>query len=112
MTFKAFISTPLENTQVTRIRAAAMGRVEIVHEPDLMPPQRYIADHKGADGFVRTGANRERWLAHLADADFLWDIPPLPMLPSCDLSWAPNLKWVQTTSSGVGPLIKALNFKA
>ena len=48
----------------------------------------------------------------MAKADFLWDIPPLPMLPSRDLSCAPRLKWVQTTSSGVGPVIEALNFKA
>ena len=88
------------------------GRVEIVHEPDLLPPQRYIADHKGVEDYERTGAKRDRWLAHLAEADFLWDIPPLSMLPSRDLSWAPKLKWVQTTSSGVGPVIEALNFKA
>ena len=112
MSLKAFISTPLEDVQVARIRAASAGRVEIVHEPDLLPPQRYNADHKGVDGYTRTGVKLERWLAHLADADFLWDIPPLPMLPSRDLSWAPKLKWVQTTSSGVGPLIEALNFRA
>lgn len=112
MSLKAFISTPLEDEQVARIRAAAAGRVDIVHEPELLPPQRYIADHKGVEGYERTGAIRNRWLARLAEADFLWDIPPLPMLPTRDLSWAPNLKWVQTTSSGVGPLVEALNFAA
>ena len=111
MSLQAFISTPLEDALVARIRTAFRGRVDIVYEPDLLPPQRYIADHKGEDGYKRTGAERDRWLAHLAEADFLWDIPPLSMLPSRDLSWAPKLKWVQTTSSGVGPLIQALNFK-
>mgnify|MGYP006204890213 CR=1 FL=1 len=112
MSLQAFISTPLEDALVARIRAAVRARVEIVHEPDLLPPQRYIADHKGVEGFERSDVDRERWLTHLAEADFLWDIPPLSMLPSRDLSWAPKLKWVQTTSSGVGPLIEALNFKA
>ena len=112
MSLQAFISTPLEEALVARIRATARGRVEIVHEPDLLPPPRYIADHKGVEGYERTSAKRDRWLAHLAEADFLWDIPPLSMLPSRDLSWAPKLKWVQTTSSGVGPLIEALNFRA
>jgi phosphoglycerate dehydrogenase-like enzyme len=112
MSLQAFISTPLEEAQVARIRTAFSGRVDIVYEPDLLPPQRYIADHKGVDDYARTGDKRERWLTHLANADFLWDIPPLPMLPSRDLSWAPKLKWVQTTSSGVGPMIQALNFKA
>ncbi|MEP3275589.1 MAG: D-2-hydroxyacid dehydrogenase [Stappiaceae bacterium] len=112
MTLQAFISTPLEQAQVDRIRAAFKGRVNVIHEPDLLPPQRYTADHKGEDGYKRTGAQNDRWLAHLAKADFLWDIPPLSMLPSHDLSWFPNLKWVQTTSSGVGNLIEALNFES
>ena len=109
---KAFISTPLEDAQVARIREAFSGRVDIVHKPDLLPMPRYTADHKGAETFRRTGEQCDRWLGHLAEADFLWDIPPLTMLPSRDLSWAPRLKWVQTTSSGVGPVVEALNFSA
>ncbi|MDG2405906.1 MAG: NAD(P)-dependent oxidoreductase, partial [Paracoccaceae bacterium] len=112
MSLQAFISTPLESALVEKIRNAARGRVKIVYDPELLPAQRYEADHKGVEGFERTDAGLKRWLKHLAEADFLWDIPPLSMLPSQDLAWAPNLKWVQTTSSGVGPLIETLKFKS
>jgi len=109
--FKAFISTPLEEEQVARIRAAAAGDVEVIHEPDLLPPTRYVADHKGVETWTRTPEQQQRFNARLAEADFLWDIPPLHMLPAQDMSFAPNLKWVQTTSSGVGPVIRALSMK-
>ena len=109
--FKAFISTPLEDAQVARIRAAAAGDVEVIFEPDLLPPTRYVADHKGPDGWERTAEQEHRFHARLAEADFLWDLPPLHMLPAQDMSFAPNLKWVQTTSSGVGPMVEALNMK-
>lgn len=100
-----FISTPLEDDQVGRILAAAKGRATVVHEPDLLPPIRYIADHKGCAEFVRTPEQQERWKARLAEAEFLWDIPPIDGLPMCR-AWAPKLQWVQTTSSGVGPMIE------
>ncbi|WP_299821794.1 D-2-hydroxyacid dehydrogenase [uncultured Jannaschia sp.] len=107
----AFISTPLETAQVDRIRAAAAGRVEVIYEPDLLPPVRYRGDHKGVDGYVRAPEAQERFARHLVDAHILFDMPPLHMLPVRDLSFAPNLRWVQTTSSGVGPVIEALGLK-
>jgi phosphoglycerate dehydrogenase-like enzyme len=109
-----FISTPLEESQVQRIRSAADGRATVLYEPDLLPPTRYVADHKGCEDFVRTPEQSHRWKARLAEANFLWDIPPLPELtkseskPGPGMTWAPNLRWVQTTSSGVGPMVKAL----
>ncbi len=112
MTLKAFISTPLETLHVEKIRSLGGDRVEVVHEPDLLPDLRYVADHKGAENFKRTEEQLKRWLGHLATADFLWDIPPLESLPGKNVSWAPKLKWVQTTSSGVGPLIEMLKFKS
>ncbi|WP_299841578.1 D-2-hydroxyacid dehydrogenase [uncultured Jannaschia sp.] len=108
---KAFISTPLEQEQVDRIRNAAEGRVEVIHEPVLLPPMRYQGDHKGIDGYIRTPELRARFLRHLAEAEFLFDMPPLHMLPTRDLSFTPNLRWVQTTSSGVGSMVEALGMK-
>jgi phosphoglycerate dehydrogenase-like enzyme len=101
-----FIATPLEDDQVARISAAAEGRAIVVHEPDLLPPVGYVADHKGREDFVRTAEQQARWKAHLADADFLWDIPPFDHPPTSRMDWAPKLQWVQTTSSGVGPTIR------
>lgn len=104
----AFISTPLEAENVDCIREAARGRVNIIYEPDLLPPRRYVADHKGIEGYTRTAAENERFFENLRKADFMWDIPPIDMLSAQDMSFAPRLKWVQTTSSGVGPVVKAL----
>ncbi|MBM3531402.1 MAG: D-2-hydroxyacid dehydrogenase [Alphaproteobacteria bacterium] len=103
-----FIATPVEPANVARIRSAAGDRVEIIAEPDLWPPLRYVADHKGKDGFKRTPEQEARWHRHLGRADIMWDFPP----DAADLSHATNLKWVQTTSSGVGQMVKKLGDKA
>lgn len=98
-----FITTPLEAEQVARIRAVAPDRVEVVAEPDLWPPQRYVADHKGIDGFARNPAQEARWRQNLARADVLFDLPPDG---KAAIALAPKVKWLQTTSSGVGQMIK------
>jgi len=104
---RAFISTPLEIEQVERIKSALSGRIDLVYEPDLLPIARFPADHRGHDQ-PRTAEQQARWQKHLEQAEFLWDIPPLATLPSADMSWAQNLRWVQCTSSGVGQLVKRL----
>lgn len=93
------IASPLEAENVARIRAAAPGRIEIIYEPELLPQARFEADHKGAP-FVRDAA---RWRALLARAEILWDLPD-----ATDLAAATALRWVQTTSTGVGQSVAAL----
>lgn len=105
---KAFISTPLEIQHVERIQKAGAGKVEVIYDPDLLPPTRYQGDHKGVEGYTRTAKQQARFESHLQQAHFLFDIPPLAMLPARDMTFAPNLRWVQTTSSGVGPLVETL----
>jgi phosphoglycerate dehydrogenase-like enzyme len=99
-----FIATPLEDEHVQRIRAVAPDRLEVIAEPDLWPPQRYVADHKGVADFSRNSEQEARWRRHLARADILWDFAP-------DMALAPKVRWVQTTSSGVGQLVKQLGFQ-
>lgn len=103
-----FISTPLEIEQVARIRAAAGARVEVIHEPDLHPPLRYVADHNGVDGFARTAEQEARWRRHLARATILWDFPPKSADGTGGFALAPNVRWVQTTSAGVGQMVARL----
>jgi phosphoglycerate dehydrogenase-like enzyme len=98
----AFITSPLEPEHVARMRAIAPNRVEIVHEPDLLPPVRYQGDHNGAPDFALTAAQMDRWRSHLARATILWDFPP------DGLASAPNVRWVQTTSSGIGQRVARL----
>ena len=106
-----FISTPLEAEQVERIRAVAPGDVEVVFDPDLFPPLRYIADHKGVEGFQLTPEQDRRWRDYLGRADVLWDFPPKNADGTGGMDLAPNVKWVQTTSSGVGQQVKNLGLQ-
>ena len=102
------ISTPLESELVERIRSVAPDRVDVRHEPDLLPTPRYRADHSGPPDFRRSADDEKRWNDLIASADILWDIPPQRPDGSTAIDDAKKLRWVQTTSSGVGPLVKKL----
>ena len=102
------ITSPLEEEHVARIRAAAPANVTVIYEPDLLPPTRYVADHKGVDGFVRSPDQEKRWRDNLSRATILWDFPAGELSDGGGLACAPSVKWVQTTSSGVGKLIEKL----
>ena len=102
MTETIFITTPLEEEHVSRIRSQLPEGVVIAFEPDLLPPTRYVADHKGVDTFSRSAEQEARWREHLKRATILWDFP------SNGLADAPAVKWIQTTSSGVGQYVAKL----
>jgi len=104
---RVFITTPLEDDQVERIRASAPTQTEVAHHPDLLPQSRFPADHKGAP-FTRSARDEVRWRECIASADILFDIPPAPAEDDHPVHLARNLRWVQTTSSGVGPLVERL----
>ena len=106
-----FISTPLEPEQVERIRAVAPDRLNVIFEPDLLPPIRYSADHKGKEDFRRTPEQEQRWRGNLARADILWDFPPKSSDGTGGFDLTSNVKWVQTTSSGVGQLVAGLGLQ-
>lgn len=95
------IASPLEAENVARIRAHD-PRIEVLYAPELLPPVRYVADHKGQT-FTRDAAARARWRDMMSRADILWDLPAAE-----DLPFAKRLKWIQTTSTGVGPYVAAL----
>jgi phosphoglycerate dehydrogenase-like enzyme len=103
-----FITSPLEAEHVDRMRQVDPGNVEIVYEPDLLPPTRYVADHGGIPGFTLDAGQQARWDANLLKAQVLWDFPAVTSDGPGILDMAPNLRWVQTTSAGVGPLVKRL----
>jgi phosphoglycerate dehydrogenase-like enzyme len=103
-----FISTPLEPELVDKIRNVDPDRVEVICDPELWPPTRYVADHKGPEGFRRTPDLEEKWRQQLSKADILFDFPPKSPDGSGGMDYAPNVKWVQATSSGVGRLVMDL----
>ena len=100
-----FITSPLEAEHVERLRAVDPGRVEVIYEPDLLPPVRYVADHNGVEGFSLNDEQQARWDANVKRADILFDFPGGSLQGDLMADTAPNLKWVQTTSAGVGQMI-------
>ncbi|MCK6454155.1 MAG: D-2-hydroxyacid dehydrogenase [Alphaproteobacteria bacterium] len=106
-----FVATPLEEPYVERIRAVAPDRLEVIAEPDLWPPLLYVADHKGEPSFRRNAEQEARWRRHLARAEVLWDFAPKDADGKGGMALAPKVRWVQTTSSGVGQLVKDLGFQ-
>jgi phosphoglycerate dehydrogenase-like enzyme len=103
------IASPLEAEHVARIAETFIGRIDLVHEPDFLPPTRYIADHKGDPGWHRPAKVQQRWLAELSQAEVLWDFPVGELAPLGAI--APRLRWIQTTSAGVGPLVNQLGLR-
>lgn len=101
-TITVTIASYLEPEHVRRI-AAVDSRVEVRYAPDLLAPPRFAADHTGRPDFRRTPEQERRFLEHLAAADVLYDVdrPLAPRLPEL----APRLRWIQFTSSGVGPFV-------
>jgi phosphoglycerate dehydrogenase-like enzyme len=104
----AMITSPLEPEFAERIAAAYPDQVELIYRPDLMPATRYVGDH-GDPAFRRTGEQEREWHELLARADVLWDFPAYERRPVLELS--PRLRWVQTTSAGVGQQVKRLGLQ-
>lgn len=102
------ITSPLEGEYAEQIAAAYPDRVELIYRPDLMPGIRYVADH-GDPNWRRTEEQSREWHDLLARAEVLFDFPQNASRSVLDLS--PNLRWVQTSSAGVGPLVKRLGLQ-
>ena len=100
------ITSPLEAEHAERIAAIEPARVELIYRPELMPPPRYVADHNGPPDWRRGSAEQQAWFDLLARAEVLWDFATGDERGPFALS--PGLRWVQTTSAGVGPYVKRL----
>ncbi|MGH2859314.1 MAG: D-2-hydroxyacid dehydrogenase [Solirubrobacteraceae bacterium] len=101
------IATPLEAKLVEQVKAAD-PRVEVLYEPELLPPTRFPGDHRGIAGFIRTLDGERRWHAMLHAADVLFGIPGdtsgglTAVIREC-----PKLRWVQATATGAGEQVRA-----
>jgi glyoxylate/hydroxypyruvate reductase A len=97
------ISSWLEPRLVARISAAGGERVEVLYEPDILPRPRYAGDHYAPQAeLTREQAARWKELVGRAEVIFDFDWERQPTLAER----APNLRWIQCTSSGVGPRVK------
>lgn len=110
------VCVPLDVDPVPVIQrvAAELGTViDVHHQPALLPPQRFPADHRGIPGFTRDTDAEARWRRMLADTEVALGIPgdaPAGLRQLTEL--APRLRWVQGTAAGAGEQLAAAGLPA
>ncbi len=102
------ITSPLEPEHVARIAGAFPGEIELIYREDLTPAPRYQGDHGHYDRGL-TGEVQQVWHDLLRRADVLFDFPEYEALSFGEL--CPRVRWVQTSSAGVGPLVRGLGLQ-
>ncbi len=102
------IASYLEEEHVARIRQVD-ARLRVLYEPDLLRPPRYAADHTGEPA-TRSAEQEARWQALLAQADILFDFDHTHREDLPEL--APNVRWLQATSAGIGQFVKQMGYAA
>ena len=98
------IASYLEPQHVERIRQVDSS-LRVLYEPTLLRPPRYAADHTGSPT-KRTADQEARWRGLLLDAEILFDFDQTHREDLPEL--APNLRWIQATSAGIGQFVKRM----
>ncbi len=106
MSTTVLIASWLEAELVDEIRRADPD-VRVLHEPALIAPPRYPADHHGGP-LQRTEAQEARWRELLAEATVLFDFDRTHLADLPEL--APNVRWIQATSAGIGQFVRRLGY--
>lgn len=106
-TLTVAIAVPLEAELVEGIRAAHPS-VTVLYEPELLPPERFPADHAGDPAFSRTPEQEERYWAMLNQAQVLYGLPnESPAGLARIAKENPHLQWVHAMAAGAGGAVKA-----
>lgn len=92
---------------------SAEPRIDLIIEPDLLPPMRHPADFSGVPGFSRTAKQQERFDALVDSADALYGIPDVdPVALARTVRANPRLRWVHTMAAGGGGQVRAAELGA
>lgn len=102
------ITSPLEPEYVAQIAEAFPREIELIYRDDLVPAPRYRGDHGHYDRGL-TGEKQQEWHDLLSRADVLFDFPEYESRPFGEL--CPRVRWVQTSSAGVGPMVRDLGLQ-
>lgn len=101
------IATPLEAELVASIEAVD-ERLQVLYQPELLPPPRFPCDHRGAESFRRTGEEEQRWQTLLTRAEVLFGLPgDSPDGLGEVVRASPALRWVQATADGAAEQVRA-----
>lgn len=104
MSVRVLIASPLEWELVARI-AAVDERLDVTYRADLLGAPRYAGDH--TPPVQRSPEQETEWAALLASAEVMFDVDRPNARAGLPLR-APQLRWVQASSSGVGEWIRRL----
>ncbi|MHA7270083.1 D-2-hydroxyacid dehydrogenase [Arthrobacter sp. HLT1-20] len=102
------IAVPLEAEHVAAIRAAHPA-VTVLYEPELLPPERFPADHAGDPAFARTAEQEARYWELLNGADVLYGFPNENPAGLAAIASSEKLQWIQAMAAGAGGAVKAAN---
>lgn len=102
------IAVPLEAEHVEAIKAAHPA-VTVLYEPDLLPPERYPADHGGDPAFQRTPDQESRYWDMLRSADVLYGFPNENAAGLAEIAARGKVQWIQAMAAGAGGAVKAAN---
>ena len=104
------IASPLEEIYVEKIKISSKGKFNVIFDPEFLPPTRYIADHNGIENFIHTQTQEKKWNNYLEKSEILWDFPFNLGKKNSKIQKPKKVKWIQTTSSGIGQKVKKINF--
>lgn len=105
------IAVPLEAELVEAIRAAHPA-VTVLYEPELLPQERFPADHAGDPAFVRTPEQEARYWEILNSADVLYGFPNESPAGLATIASSQKLQWIQAMAAGAGGAVKAAKLSA
>jgi phosphoglycerate dehydrogenase-like enzyme len=97
------ISSGLWSPELAQRIAEADRRVELIFEPELLPPPRWQGDIAGDPGFRRDEAGERRWQKLLGRAEVLFGLPggsPDGLVEA--VRAGKRLRWVQARNAGAG----------
>ena len=100
------VATYMEPEHIEKIRQVD-DRLNVIYEPSLLPVPRFVGDHLGRP-LTRTPDQEKRWLELLAKADIMLDFDKTHMKELPEL--APRVRWIQSTSTGIGQFVHDLGF--
>ena len=104
--YNVLITSYLEPEHIERIRQVD-DRLNVVYRPDLLGVPRYAADHTAPPRDL-TPEQEAEWRSLMGEADILFDFdyPRRDLLPEV----APNVRWIQATSAGIGQFVKRMKY--
>lgn len=104
MEINVLVASYLEPAHIERIRTVSPG-VRVFYDAHLVAPPRYVSDHNGEQGFRRGASQDQQFRSWLSKAHVMFDFdrPLAAELPTL----APELRWIQATSSGIGPFVQS-----